>query len=148
MGRRDEPELIPSEAELAEAEAETRRLLAAYGEPAPAEPPPGLPARIVASLPTTSPGRRERQTRWTFLRPVFAWAMAAALLIAFGVVGALATLPSLGSVAGAPQGTLGRISNVLSASPLGVGGGAALAIIALVAGATLGWALVRRRRRN
>ncbi|HMQ30744.1 MAG TPA: hypothetical protein PKD53_08435 [Chloroflexaceae bacterium] len=146
MGRRDEPELTPSEAELAEAEAATRRLLAAYGEPAPAEPPPGLAARVVASLPATPPAQGVSRPRWAPARPLVAWAAAAALLIVLGAVGALASLPGLVRVAGGPQSALGRISNALAATPLGPDGAAALALVALVAGAAIWWALASRRR--
>lgn len=145
MGRRDEPELIPSEAELAEAEVATRRLLAAYGEPTPVEPPPGLAARVVAALPEPALRRRSQRSFWAPARPALAWGLAAALLIVLGAVGALASLPGLVNVAGGPDSALGRISLVLAATPLGPDGAAILAVVALSAGAALWWALVRRR---
>lgn len=146
MGRRDQPELTPSEPDLAEAEAATRRLLTAYGEPAALEPPPGLAARVVAALPASPAAGRGRRPWWAELRPALAYA--AVLLLALVGMGALAASTGLGRVAVAPESALGRISLALAGSPLGdllAGGGAALGVLALAAGAWLWWRLARRR---
>lgn len=146
MGRRDNPELEPSEADLAEAEAATRQLLAIYDEPAPVEPPPGLAARVVAALPRPAT-RTARLPAWAALRPLAALAGAAVLLLALGALGALYAAPGLAAVAGSPDSALGQIGRALLATPvggmlIGAGAGATLALVALAAGVWL-W---RRRK--
>jgi hypothetical protein len=118
MGRRDEPELTPSDAELAEAEAATRELLARYGEPAPAHPPPGLVSRVLAAMPQGRPGR-DRRPWWAFPRPVAAWALGAvaALLILVGGLTALAGIAPAGIALG--PGILGNLRAILASRPLG-----------------------------
>lgn len=145
MGRRDQPELTPSDADLAEAEAATRRLLAARGEPAPAEAPPGLAARVVAALPPSG-AAQARRPWWSALRPALAYA--AVLLLALVGLGALAADVGLARAA-PPESALGRIGLALAGTPLGdllAAGGAALGVVALLAGAWLWWRLGRRDR--
>ncbi|EFO80620.1 hypothetical protein OSCT_1560 [Oscillochloris trichoides DG-6] len=48
---------------LVAAEAETRRLLARYGQPAPIEPPPDLAGRVIAALATPRPSPTSRLRR-------------------------------------------------------------------------------------
>lgn len=147
MGRRDQPELTPSDADLAEAEAATRGLLAAHSEPAPVQPPPGLAARVVASLPQ-SPSARAHRPWWVALRPALAYA--AVLTLALVGMVALAAGTGLTRVALPPESALGRIGIAFAATPLGqllAGGGAALGIIALAAGAWLWWRVRRRDKR-
>jgi hypothetical protein len=150
MGRRDEPELIPSDAELAEAEAATRDLLARYGEPAPAQPPPGLIGRVLAAMPDIRPGQNGRPW-WSFPRPIFAWGLGvlAALLILVGGLAALAGAAAGGVAFG--SGPLGRLTAALVSSPqfggvLAVPAPGALLIALGVAIAAVAWWGLRRRR--
>lgn len=144
MGRRDQPELTPSDGELAEAEAATRALLAAHGEPAQAAVPPGLAARIVASLPPTAAPEQPRPW-WLTLRPALAYAAVLALALA-----GLGTLIASGVAGGAvaPESALGQIGLAIAGTALGqllVGGGAVLGLVALAAGAWLWWYTARRK---
>jgi hypothetical protein len=151
MGRRDEPELTPSDAELVEAETATRELLALYDEPATVEAPPGLAARVLAAMPAAPSPRASRRPFWAAPRPpLAAWAAATVLLLALGALSALAVGPGLGGIAPAPDSLLGRISLALAATPIGpllvsAGGVAALALLAIGSAAWLWWSLRRRR---
>lgn len=115
MGRRDKPELSPSETELAEAEAATRLLLATYDEPAPVAPPPGLAARIIAAMPEAPQAQQPGRSLWAALRPA-AWALGAAALVLLAIGGWGALVDSLGrvQVAGGPGGALGRLTLTLT----------------------------------
>lgn len=140
MGRRDEPELTPDDDELAADDAATRRLLAPFGEPVLAEPPPGLAARVavrVRQAPTSS-GAWQRPARW-------AAAAVAALLLALGVWAA-----RVSAVAVRGDDGLGQLLLVLAlaAKPLvnlfaQAGLVAALAALAILSGAWIWWRLVR-----
>lgn len=150
MGRRDEPELTPSDAELAEAEAATRELLARYGEPAPAQPPPGLVSRVLAAMPAGRPGRARRPW-WAFPRPAAAWALGAlaALLILVGGLTAMAGVAASAGVAFG-SGPLGRLSAALASGslggPLAVPAPGLLLIALGVAIAAVVWWGLRRQR--
>lgn len=142
MGRRDEPELTPSDAELAEAEHATRQLLARFDEPGLIEPPPGLATRIVGALPQTRPPA-PRRPAWAFPRGIVAPA-ALAMLFVMVLVGALTFLPGLVGVAGGPESLLGRVGRALAGTPLGAlltgaGGVALLVALIVVAGGWLWW---------
>ena len=151
MGRGNELELPPSDDELTSAEADTRLLLARYGEPRAIEPPPGLAARVVATLAQTvaAPAPERRPRVW--LRPAVGWGVAvAALLLALGVWGALTD--RLTQVAGGPHTLLGRLALSLTQAvrPLAdllvsIWPGIALAFLALAAAAWLWWRLARER---
>lgn len=150
MGRRDEPELIPSDAELAEAETATRDLLARYGEPTPAQPPPGLISRVLAAMPELRPGQ-DRRPWWSFPRPVFAWGLGvvAALLIVIGGLTALAGAAASDVAFG--SGPLGRLTAALVNSPSFAGvldvpaPGALLIALGFAIAAVAWWGLRRRR---
>jgi hypothetical protein len=146
MGRRDELELNPSDDELAADEAAIRRLLASFGEPAPAEPPLGLPARVAVTVRQSS----RQSPRWP--RRVFSFVGSAALtvLLALGSWGVL--LNSLGpaGLVGGPDHGLGQLLLLLTlaAKPLvnlllnaGIAG--LLVAIAALAACWFWWRLVR-----
>ncbi len=141
MGRRDEPELTPSDAELAEAETATRELLALYDEPATIDPPPGLAARVLAAMPTAPAPRAARRPFWAAPRPLAAWAAAMLLLLAVGALGALAAGPGLAGIALEPDSLLGRISLAVAASPSGalLLGAVGVALLTVGAAAWLWW---------
>jgi hypothetical protein len=133
MGRRDEPELTPRDDELAADEAAVRRLLAPFGEPTQAEPPPGLAARVAVRVRQAAPApavRWQRPARW-------AAAALAALLLALGVwgvrVNSLGQLLLVFTLAAKPLVNLFAQAGLL----------AALAALAILAGAWLWWRLVR-----
>jgi hypothetical protein len=152
MGRRDELELTPSDAELAEAETATRDLLARYGEPVPAQPPPGLVSRVLAAMPEEAPGPQARRPWWAFPRPVAAWGLGlvAAMLIIVGGLAALVGAAARANVAASPDGLLGRLTAALAGRPL-VGALAApfpaaiLISLGLVVAGIVWWGLRRRR---
>ncbi len=142
MGRRDEPELMPSDGELAAAEAHTRRLLARFGEPSAVAPPAGLADRIVAAMPSVS--RPIRPLR----RRALGWAItaAASVLVVLGVWVTLGIGLAPASVAEATL--LGQLTISLAARPLGTlpsGAGLVIVLGALVGGAWLWWRYVHRR---
>lgn len=151
MGRGDEHELMPSEAELAEAEAGTRLLLTRRGEPALVAPPPGLSARVLAALPEPGRPRASRSTGMLWARVAVAWAAAAvALLLVFGAWGVLGDSLGPARVAGGPDSSLGELTFTLTlaAKPLvnllaGSGIYVALAGVAILVGAWLWWRLAR-----
>ena len=147
MGRRDEPELTPTDEELAAAEASLRRTLARYDEPAPVAPPPNLAARVLASLPANPPGRQRAAPALPRLAPAAGWAAAtfAALLLALGSWGVLLNSHAPAAAAGGPGQLL--LVLTLAAKPivnLLVSAGAAAALVALAAavGAWLWWRIV------
>lgn len=113
MGRRDEPELTLGDDEMERAEAATRRMLAPFGEPSAAAPPPGLARRVLAALPTAAPSP-------TLRRPAAWLALALALLLAVGAWGVLGNSLGPASAAGGPADGLGQLVLVLTlaAKPL------------------------------
>jgi len=147
MGRRDESELILTEVELAAAEQATRQLLAPFGEPSAAAPPPGLAARVLAALPAArpTPALAPRRGR------VGAWAAAlVALLLAVGAWGGLVNSLGPARAGGGPAEGLGQLLLVLTlaAKPLLnllAHAGLAAALLALIgmASAWLWWRIVR-----
>lgn len=147
MGPGDEPELTPGDDDLAAAEEATLRLLARFGEPAPAEPPPNLAARVVAGLPRGQSRRAALPWRRA------AWLAAAASLATLLIVGTWGVLVnSLGParVAGGPADGLGELVLVLTlaAKPLvnllaDAGLAAVGAVVAIAAMGWLWWRLVR-----
>jgi hypothetical protein len=147
MGSGDELELIPGDDELAAAEEATMRLLARFGEPAPAEPPPNLAARVVAGLPRG----RQRPVAHPWRRAGgLAAAAALALLLIVGAWGVLVNSLGPARVAGGPADGLGELVLVLTlaAKPLvnllaDAGLLAAGAVVAIVAMGWLWWRLVR-----
>jgi hypothetical protein len=148
MGRRDEPELTPTDDELAAAEASLRRALARYNEPSPVAPPPDLAARVLAALPAEPPGRRQKAPARPRLTPAAGWAASAfaILLLALGSWGVLVTTYAPAS---APADGPGQLLLVLtlSAKPLvnllaSAGAAAALVLLAAVGGAWLWWRIV------
>lgn len=154
MGRRDKPELTPSDADLAEAEAATRLLLAPFDEPRPVPPPPGLSARILAALPDAGPEPRASSPWWAALRPA-AWAAAALalLLVAFGAWGVLGDSRGPAQVAGGPDSLIGRttLTLTLAAKPLlnllaSAGLVALASALAVAVGAWLWWRLAHADR--
>jgi hypothetical protein len=151
MGRRDEPELTPTDEELAAAEASLRRTLARYSEPAPAAPPPDLVARVLATLPRERAPGIERAPAAPRLGPAAGWAVAALsiLLLAIGAWGVLVNSLAPASVAGGPADGLGQLLLVLTlaAKPLvnllaSAGATAALVVLTAVGGAWLWWRIV------
>jgi hypothetical protein len=149
MGRRDEPELTPSDDDLAEAEAATRALLARYGEPRPAEPPAGLTGRVLAALPEQRPARRPW---WALPRPAAAMALGAlaTLLVLVGGWALLAGGLAPADVAAGTASPFGRLTTAIAtrslASLVGVPAPVAL-ILGLGLVAALVWWGYRRRRR-
>jgi hypothetical protein len=150
MGRRDEPELTPTDDELAAAEASLRRALARYHEPAPVAPPPDLAARVLASLPAEL-SRRQQLAPVRRLGPAAGWAAAAlaTLLLALGAWGVLVNSLAPASMAGGPADGLGQLLLVLTlaAKPLvnllvSAGATAALVVLTAVGGAWLWWRIV------
>lgn len=147
MGHRDD-ELTP--AELASAEAATRRLLARWEEPQPAPPPAGLPGRVLAALPVAAQPAPRRP-----LRTLGAGLLAAAAVLLLGMGAWGVWLNSAG-----PAGLLGRLSAglaglilqlTLMAKPLlnllGASAGLGLAaLVALLAGGAIWWWLVSTTR--
>jgi hypothetical protein len=132
---------------LAAAEAETRRLLARYGEPQAAPPPADLPDRVMRSIADVPDGARGPSR----LRRAYGTVMLAGLaaLLAFGAWGVL--------VDGGPTrlfdslGGLGQLLLVLTlaAKPLVnlllTAGAAAVVVVAACVGcAWLWWQLVRQ----
>ncbi len=147
MGRRDESELILTEAELDAAEGATRQLLAPFGEPSAVEPPPGLAARVLAALPAArpTPALAPRSRR------LGVWAAAlVALLLAVGAWGVLVNSLGPARAVGGPAAGLGQLLLVLTlaAKPLLnllAHTGLAAALLALIgmASAWLWWRIVR-----
>lgn len=151
MGRRDAPELTPTDDELAAAEESVRRTLARYHEPAPVPPPPGLAARVLAALQAEPPpgSRPEPARRRLGLAAVWAGAAMVFLLLAFGAWGVLVNSLAPASVAGGPAAGLGQLLLVLTlaAKPLvnllaSAGATAALVVVAAAGGAWLWWRIV------
>lgn len=147
MGPGDHDELSLSDAELAADELATRRLLARWGEPAAAPPPPALNARVLAALAGRPPRRAARRARP--LLGALALAIVAPLLL-LGIWGVLGDSLGPASLAGDPAGGLGRLllGLTLAAKPLvnlllGAGAYGLAAFALLLAGAWLWWRLVR-----
>lgn len=147
MERRDEPELSLSETDLVADEIATRRLLAPFGEPMPAEPPPGLTTRVLAALPAATfvPATAPRPRR------MLVWGgLALTLLLTIGVWGVLGNSLGPASAAGGPAAGIGQLVLVLTlaAKPLvnlfaNLGLLAALLGLAGFGSAWLWWRLVR-----
>ena len=146
MGSGDTDELVPSDAELAAAEAQTLQLLGRWGEPAPAPPPPALASRVMASLPG-APARRRRPSR----RPLAGLLAALILLplLVVGLWGALGDPRQPAAIFGGPESLLGRLvlAATLAAKPLvnlvaGSGMIGLVALLALLGGTWLWWRLV------
>jgi len=145
MGHRDNDELALSDAELAADEAATRAILARWGEPAPAPPPPALAARVTAALGGRPAARRPRRA----LLPGLALLLALPLLL-LGLWGVLVDSAGPARMAGGAQSGAGQllIGLTLAAKPLvnlllGSGAFGLAAAVALAAGAGLWWRLVR-----
>jgi hypothetical protein len=130
MGDRDD-ELSgpPAAAELEEAEAATRRLLARYGQPSPALPPRDLAARAMVRLQAAQPPRNARRRAWGLL-PLLA---GLSLLLGLGLWGVLGDSAGPASLLGGGAGGAGRalllltlaakplVNLLLAAGPLGLG---------------------------
>jgi hypothetical protein len=145
MGRRDDPELTPSDAELAAAEERTRLLLARFGEPTAVEPPPGLADRIMAALP---PARRPLRP---LRRRTLGWGITAvaSLLVILGLWVALGGGIAPASVAGVSSVTLlDQFTFSLATQPLDNLPSGAVLVVALgilIGGAWLWWRRARKR---
>ncbi|NNJ10941.1 hypothetical protein EKD04_011420 [Chloroflexales bacterium ZM16-3] len=146
MGRRDS-QLRPDDA-LISAEAETRRLLARYGEPLTVEPPAGLAVRVLDGLANQQPTHPASR-----LRRIYGGVMALCvlILIAFGAWGVLIDSSGPAHLFGDMSGGLSQMLLLLTlaAKPLInlllTAGAATLAVIvAIVGGSWLWWQLLRR----
>jgi hypothetical protein len=141
MGRRDELEL--TSADLDADEVATRRLLAPFGEPAAAPPPPGLASRVLAALPAAAqPRPRRRLSPWLIL--------VLGLLLAVGAWGVLGNSLGPAQAAGDPGEGIGQLVLVLTlaAKPLvnlfaNLGLVAALLVLLGFGAALLWWRLLR-----
>lgn len=148
MGRGDYTELTPSDAEVAQAEAETRRLFGRWGEPRPAPPPPALTARVLDAI-EYGPARAVA-FRHIWRTTSLTLAMALLPLLALGLWGVFGDSSGPARLLGASAGSLGQlalaltlaakplVNLLLGAGPLGL----ALAIVLPII-AWLWWRLVR-----
>lgn len=149
MGRGDDAELTPSDAELAAAEAETRGLLARFAEPSSLTAPETLTAQVLARLPAQLPRAAPRSLAWTrMLGGAFAAALAA--LVALGIWGVLADSFGPARLAGGADAALGQLLLLLTlaAKPLvnllgALGPGVLLAAVTLAVAGWLWWRLVQ-----
>lgn len=148
MGRGDD-ELSPDDEMVAAAEAETRRLLARYGEPRAAAPPADLPDRVMRSIRET-PASAHHSSR---LRRIYGAMMLSCLvaLLAFGAWGVLVDSSGPAGLFGGLGGGLGQLTLVLTlaAKPLvnlllTAGALTLVVVLACVGGGWLWWQLVRR----
>jgi hypothetical protein len=133
---------------MAAAEAETRRLLARYGEPRVAAPPADLPDRVMRSLSDTPAGAHHSSR----LRRIYGGVILAGLaaLLAFGAWGVLLDSSGPAQLFGDMGGGIGQLLLVLTlaAKPLVnlllTAGAVTLVITAAFAGGGwLWWQLVR-----
>lgn len=145
MGPGDDDELNLSDAELAADEAAVHAMLARWGEPSPATPPPALAAGVMAALAGRPRARRRRTAR----APALALLLLAPL-VALGLWGVLGDSLGPAHLAGGPDAGLGQLllGLTLAAKPLvnlllGAGAAGLAATVALMAGAGLWWRLVR-----
>lgn len=148
MGRGD-PELILDDDALDAAEAETRRLLARYGQPQAVRPPADLARRVIGALegPPAAPPRPGR------LRRLYGGVIALGLcaLFAFGAWGVLLDSSGPAHLFGDLSGGLAQLILLLTlaAKPLinvllTAGALTAAVIVAIVGGSWLWWQLLRR----
>ncbi|NJN15840.1 MAG: hypothetical protein HC822_05895 [Oscillochloris sp.] len=144
MGHGDD-ELNLSDAELAAAEQQTRRILARWGEPSPAPPPPALPARVSATL-------AGRPTRTARRRSVVPRVVAGVFVLCFGLGfwGIFGSSLGLAGLFGGPNSVLGGLvlAVALAAKPLvNMLAGAVFyvlpGLVLLAAAAWLWWRLLR-----
>ncbi|MBX0328556.1 hypothetical protein K2Z83_12800 [Oscillochloris sp. ZM17-4] len=146
MGHRDS-QLTPDDA-LATAEAETRRLLARYGEPSVADPPADLARRVIdglSDLPPAHPTSRLRQ----IYGGVIGVCMIA--LLSLGVWGVLLDSSGPAHLFGDMGGGLSQLLLLLTlaAKPLinlllTAGAATMAVIVAIIGGSWLWWQLLRR----
>ncbi|NTV65061.1 MAG: hypothetical protein HGA65_16245 [Oscillochloris sp.] len=141
-----ESQLTPDDL-LAAAEAETRHLLAHYGEPTPAIPPPDLTNRVIDAL-----SARPRHA-FSRLRRIYTGliAVGAFSLFALGVWGVLLDSSGPAHLAGDLSSGLSQLMLLLTlaAKPLInlllTAGAATLAVlVAILGGSWLWWQLLRR----
>jgi hypothetical protein len=146
MGRGDD-ELTPDEQALAAAEAETRRLLARYGQPRAVQPPAALAGRVMDALADPPPRPVGR------LRRIYAGAILICLLaaLALGTWGVLLDSSGPARLFGDLSGGLSELLLVLTlaAKPLinlliSVGAAALVILAAIIGGSWLWWQLLRR----
>lgn len=147
MGHRDQPELSQQPDPFDQDDDATRRLLAPFAEPTPAQPPADLAARVAVFVAQSAPPRRARPWR---LAAALVGALAAALLLVLGAWGILINSLGPADVAGSPAAGLGELVLILTlaAKPLvnlvaNAGLLGALAVAALGGGAWLWWRIVR-----
>jgi len=147
MGRGDN-QLTPDDEVLAAAEAETRRLLARYGQPRAVEPPAELAGRVINALADLPPPQGSSK-----LRRIYAGAILIGLAVAFalGVWGVLLDSSGPARLFGDLGGGLSELLLILTlaAKPLInlliAAGAATLAVLAaIIGGSWLWWQLLRR----
>jgi len=133
---------------LAAAEAETRRLLARYGEPSVVEPPADLAHRVIGALPSTSsPPTMSRLPR------IYGWLIliGCAALVALGTWGVLLDSSGPAHIVSTLSASLGQLLLLLTltAKPLinlllSTGIATLVVVVAILAGSWLWWQLLRR----
>jgi len=130
------------------AEAETRRLLARYGEPRPTPPPPDLAGRVLDLLADPQPAPADSRLRRIYGRALLVCLVA---LMAFGAWGVLIDSSGPARLFGDLSGGLGQLLLLLTlaAKPLInlllPAGAATLAVaLGVVGGSWLWWLLLRR----
>lgn len=144
MGRGD-PQLTPDDG-LDAAEADTRRLLARYGEPSTLEPPSDLADRVIGALSAPSPQPVSR-LRWIYGGVML---LSIVALVAFGSWGVLLDSSGPAHLFGDLSGGLSQLLLLLTlaAKPLInlllTAGAATLAVLAAIFGGSwLWWQLLR-----
>lgn len=145
MGRRNEPQLTtdPNNHD----DVATRQLLAAFGEPVPAQPPEGLDARVALYVHQTA----RSHNRLVWQRPVvLTGALALLVLLSLGAWGVLVNSLGPADVAGDPTAGLGGLILLLTlaAKPLvnlltEAGLISLVVLLVAAAGAWLWWQIVR-----
>lgn len=142
-----DPQLIPDDM-LAAAEAETRRLLARYGEPSSVEPPADLAQRVIGaitSFPSPQPVSR--------LRRVYGWLIILGLtaLLSLGTWGVIFDSSGPARLSGDLSGGIGQLLLLLTLATkplinllLSAGVAALAVIVAIVGGSWLWWQLLQR----
>lgn len=132
---------------LVAAEAETRRLLARYGEPSVVDPPADLADRVISALSSPAPQPVSR------LRRVYGGLIALCLiaLVAFGSWGVLFDSSGPARLFGDMGGGMGQLLLflILAAKPLInillTAGAATLAVLAAILGGSWLWLQILRR---